>query len=181
VLPIQERAQILCVSFQQEALKLKNILETRSKRNSVMLLFMGFAGVTVLAKSLDGHTAHTSCRGLPAWLKHLPNNVSYTGKRTPLLGVSLRKSAQWRRESRQNSYLCRLGMWFFPHVIVTLARLCHVDPRNFYLQNKTAIYFNQMFSADLCLCLHDTLQVIFTVKDIYLGHWQDFSNVTLKV
>lgn len=62
-----------------------------------------------------------------------------------------------------------------------LARLCHVDPRNFYLQNKTVIYFNQMFSTDLCLCIHSALQVIFTVKDIDLGHRYDFKNIVLKL
>lgn len=39
---------------------------------------------------------------------------------------------------------------FFPHEIVKLARLHQVDPRNYYLQNKIVIYFNQMFSIDLC-------------------------------
>lgn len=38
-----------------------------------------------------------------------------------------------------------------------LARFCRVDPRNFYLQNKSVIYINQMFNIDLCLCIYSTL------------------------
>lgn len=50
--------------------------------------FRGFAGVTVLAIFLDGNMAYTSCRSLPAWLKYLPNNASYTGQRTPIWSES---------------------------------------------------------------------------------------------
>lgn len=68
------------------------MLETGNRRKRVILYFRGFAGDTVLAKSLREDMAYTSCRSLPAWLKYLPNNVSYTGKRTPPFGVHLCKS-----------------------------------------------------------------------------------------
>lgn len=64
------------------------MLQTSSRRE-VILYLRELAGVTILAKSLDGVMSYMSCRSPPAWLQYLPSNVSYTGKRTPLFGLTL--------------------------------------------------------------------------------------------